>query len=198
MVSMERGDVTQSSFGFICTRDDWQMVGNEIIRTVLKAELFDVSPVTFPAYPDATSGVRAALRSAPDAIRAKLHLRDSEDDDLDVGDDEDPVDNSEEGIWDDGTSEDYRCGYRCAACRSADLVHLSNLAEDDPAARSKKITRSLSNLSEDDLIQEQRRCSYRCAACRSLLSGHFPTPNAVNEDDETARAHAQLLSLRRR
>ena len=72
MVSMQRGDVTQSSFGFICTDDSWEDSQGGLIRTVRQAQLFDVSPVTFPAYPDATSGVRArdALRTCP------LHLRD--------------------------------------------------------------------------------------------------------------------------
>jgi len=59
MESMDRGDVDQSSFGFYCIDDSWREGPNgTYIRTVLKAELFDVSPVTFPAYPDATSGTR--------------------------------------------------------------------------------------------------------------------------------------------
>lgn len=76
MVSMERGDITQSSFGFICIEDTWREgVNGEYIRTVLKAELFDVSPVTFPAYADATSGVRAVRSLFPDGneeIESKL------------------------------------------------------------------------------------------------------------------------------
>jgi HK97 family phage prohead protease len=203
LVSLERGDISQSSFGFLCDLDSWdQMPDGSILRTVLAASLFDVSPVNFGAYPDATSGVRAALRSAPDAIRAKLNVRNSEDDDPDdhIGQHWD----AEQGEWaddddsddsDDDESEDFRCSYRCMACRSAELAHLSNLAEDNPAARSKKITRAKSNLSEDDLMQEAKRCAFRCDACRSLLSGHFPT--ALAEDDADVRAHAHLLSLRR-
>jgi len=80
MISMERGDVTNSSFAFFCSEDAWsQDVNGDIIRTVLKADLVDVSPVTYPAYPDATSGVRASLRSCPANLRAKL-VRDSDDD----------------------------------------------------------------------------------------------------------------------
>jgi HK97 family phage prohead protease len=133
MVSMERGDVTQSSFGFVCTRDDWkQMPNGEIIRTVLEAALFDVSPVTFPAYLDATSGVRAALRSAPDAIRAKLSVRDdSEDDDPD----DHPGQNWDEDLeqWVDDDDENERCACSCAACRAA---HPNAVNEDELASRA--------------------------------------------------------------
>jgi hypothetical protein len=78
MISMERGDVTQSSFGFIVTDDVWRddPAGNGMaIRTVLKAELFDCSPVTFPAYTDATSGVRqlrALFPDGADEVKAKI------------------------------------------------------------------------------------------------------------------------------
>jgi len=86
MVSMERGDITQSSFGFLCSLDRWSEGPNGIVRTVLQVdEIFDVSPVTFPAYPDATSGVRNSLRSCPADLRSKL-TRDDEDEDEDDDD----------------------------------------------------------------------------------------------------------------
>jgi HK97 family phage prohead protease len=72
-----RGDITQSSYGFICIRDQWSVdnTTGKPLRTVLEAELFDVSPVTFPANVDATVVVRAATRTAPADIRSKLlHL----------------------------------------------------------------------------------------------------------------------------
>jgi uncharacterized protein len=52
--SMERGDVTQSSFGFTIDDQKWEEdEDGRIVRTILKVKrLFDVSPVTFPAYPD--------------------------------------------------------------------------------------------------------------------------------------------------
>lgn len=54
LVSLERGDVTQSSFGFTVADDTWaEDRDGTVIRTIRKlARLFDVSPVTFPAYPD--------------------------------------------------------------------------------------------------------------------------------------------------
>lgn len=65
VTSIERGDVSQSSFAFRIARpdgDEW--VEDEktgaITRTIKKfARLYDVSPVTYPAYPDATVGKRS-------------------------------------------------------------------------------------------------------------------------------------------
>ena len=53
MVSIERGDVSQSSFGFTVASDEWRKEEGEEVRYIKKLKrLFDVSPVTFPAYPD--------------------------------------------------------------------------------------------------------------------------------------------------
>lgn len=59
MVSIDRGDVDKMSFGFRTITDKWEMVGGQEIRTLIEVKLFDVSPVTFPAYPD----TQVALRS---------------------------------------------------------------------------------------------------------------------------------------
>ncbi|MDE2442556.1 MAG: HK97 family phage prohead protease [Betaproteobacteria bacterium] len=63
LVSIERGDVNQSSFGFrVAPNGDTWDENDEgtIIRTIKKfGRLYDVSPVTIPAYPDATVGVRS-------------------------------------------------------------------------------------------------------------------------------------------
>jgi len=48
--SVKRGDVTQSSFGFRTLDDTWSVKDGMDHRTLIKAKLFDVSPVTFPAY----------------------------------------------------------------------------------------------------------------------------------------------------
>jgi HK97 family phage prohead protease len=59
ITSIDRGDVTQMSFGFRTITDEWQTVEEEQIRTLKEVELFDVSPVTFPAYPQTTVGLRS-------------------------------------------------------------------------------------------------------------------------------------------
>lgn len=60
-IAMERGDVTQSSFGFRKVGpegDSWSEDENGIpLRTLREIQLFDVSPVTYPAYEDSTSGL---------------------------------------------------------------------------------------------------------------------------------------------
>ena len=66
LVSIDRGDVDKMSFGFMVrsypdgTRGvHWIEEGGKDIRELLDVELFDVSPVTFPAYPDTTVGLRS-------------------------------------------------------------------------------------------------------------------------------------------
>ena len=51
---MKRGDINQSSFAFTVERDSWTENKGTEIRTIEKvARLFDVSPVSIPAYPSA-------------------------------------------------------------------------------------------------------------------------------------------------
>ncbi len=59
VVSIERGDINSSSFAFRALREQWDETGDLPVRTILEVELLDVSPVTYPAYDDATVGVRA-------------------------------------------------------------------------------------------------------------------------------------------
>jgi hypothetical protein len=51
--AVERGDVSQMSFGFFTQEDKWEKFedGTEL-RTLVKVQLFDVSPVAFPANPN--------------------------------------------------------------------------------------------------------------------------------------------------
>lgn len=58
---VERGDVSQMSFGFITKKDAWEYKDDgSAIRTLLDVDLFDVSVVTYPAY-TATSVSKRAL-----------------------------------------------------------------------------------------------------------------------------------------
>ncbi len=63
MVSIERGDVSSMSFGFITVADEWEHKKNNSIRTVKEARLFDVSPVTYPAYTQTDVAVRSMTNS---------------------------------------------------------------------------------------------------------------------------------------
>ena len=59
--SIERGDINQMSFGFRTIKDQWTTPkdSGDNQRELLEVELFDVSPVTFPAYPQTDVGVRS-------------------------------------------------------------------------------------------------------------------------------------------
>lgn len=57
-IAMERGDVSQSSFGFRTIDDSWALDDSDFPRrTLQQIALHDVSPVTYPAYLDSTSGL---------------------------------------------------------------------------------------------------------------------------------------------
>lgn len=77
IVLMRRKDVTQSSFGFICKRDQWtDNPDGSITRRILEfSELLDVSPVTFPAFASASSGVRSLPDSMPVEMRSRFEGR---------------------------------------------------------------------------------------------------------------------------
>lgn len=64
-VNLEEGNVTQMSFAFgRGVEDDWdEDEDGRLIRTIKRfKELFDVSTVTYPAYPQTDAGVRAINR----------------------------------------------------------------------------------------------------------------------------------------
>ncbi len=56
--SIERGDINQMSFGFTVEEDEWRYENECDVRELRKVKLFDVSPVTFPAYSATDVGVR--------------------------------------------------------------------------------------------------------------------------------------------
>ena len=67
---MSRGDIDQSSFGFTVDTDKWEERDNILVRTISKVrQLFDVSPVTYPAYPDATVALRSLNESEKETRR---------------------------------------------------------------------------------------------------------------------------------
>jgi HK97 family phage prohead protease len=93
--AMQRGDVSQSSFGFKVAGPDGESWSEDMdgfpLRTLRSISLFDVSPVTYPAYTDSTSGIGAralqlfaeqrgisvARLDSPEAIRAAIRGEDT-------------------------------------------------------------------------------------------------------------------------
>ncbi len=60
MVSIGRGDVSQMSFGFRTLKDEWDEEDeDDVVRTLVKVKLLDVSPVSYPAYPQTSVATRA-------------------------------------------------------------------------------------------------------------------------------------------
>lgn len=76
VTSIKRGDVTGSSFGFSVLSDQVKREtrnGNPYyIREILDVRLYDVSPVSFPAYDSTSVGARSGL---PAEVRAAIVAR---------------------------------------------------------------------------------------------------------------------------
>lgn len=84
IVAIQRGDVLGMSFLFEAVRDAWNPPSADGVaqRTVLESVLYEISPVTFPAYPATQVTVRAVRvpnfgsdsRAADEIERRKQHL----------------------------------------------------------------------------------------------------------------------------
>jgi HK97 family phage prohead protease len=66
VTSLNRGDISGSSFSFEVERDSWKAEGTTRIRTIhtIRA-LFDVGPVTYPAYEASTAAARSRSQVSP-------------------------------------------------------------------------------------------------------------------------------------
>jgi len=73
MASIERGDISGSSFSFSVNKESWSdpADGGPEVRTIEDVTLFDVGPVTFPAYEATSTGMRGkAIGEHQEARRA--------------------------------------------------------------------------------------------------------------------------------
>jgi uncharacterized protein len=145
MTSIDRGDVDQCSFGFRVVSQKWSEEPDPadpsskrkmIVREVHAAEVFDVSPVTYPAYPQTDVNARAAeLRSLfPDGVPEEIREHVPE-----IAAAEERAKNQDE----------CECECDCAACQDGECDECSNekcedancegcpmQEEDDRAARA--------------------------------------------------------------
>jgi len=79
--SVRRGDVDQMSFGFIVRKDKWyeDKETGSAKRELIDVDLFDVSPVTYPAYPETSLSARdQMLLVAQRKVEHSLSLNESE------------------------------------------------------------------------------------------------------------------------
>jgi uncharacterized protein len=82
--SIERGDVTGSSFSFACRtelgakrgKDVWEEIDGVIVRSIYDLTLLDVSPVTFPAYEGATAEARSVSLAEVPALLSEVESED--------------------------------------------------------------------------------------------------------------------------
>jgi hypothetical protein len=81
--SVKRGDVRESSFAFTVRSDEWTYpttAGTLPLRTITEIdELFDVSPVTYPAYATTTVSARAEEAATAEAERLADEARRADD-----------------------------------------------------------------------------------------------------------------------
>src|SRR5262249_8198546 len=64
--SIRRGDMQGQSFSFTVAIDQWDWSGDVAVRTIIEVdELYDIGPVTFPAYEETSVALRA-FRAARD------------------------------------------------------------------------------------------------------------------------------------
>jgi len=63
LTPIERGDINDQSFGFTIAADEWEGLDTDHpVRTITEVrEVFDVSPVTYPAYPDTSVALRSLV-----------------------------------------------------------------------------------------------------------------------------------------
>lgn len=76
---IKRRDITGSSFAFSDVVDDWVKENEDgktlVIRYIHKiGRLYDVSPVTYPAYPD-TQAAQRSLEAWKQSLDDKVHLK---------------------------------------------------------------------------------------------------------------------------
>lgn len=77
LILLERRDVNQSSFSFFKVHDQWDLGSDETPqRHLMEVGLVDVSPVTYPAYEEATSGLGRAAALSGLAKRSGLAIQD--------------------------------------------------------------------------------------------------------------------------
>lgn len=65
LAEVKRGDISGCSFAFTVAEDDWKYFDDDrpSERTIVKiGQLFDVGPVTYPAYPDTSVAARSLER----------------------------------------------------------------------------------------------------------------------------------------
>lgn len=78
---IRRGDISGCSFAFTVAEDDWKYFDDDrpAERTIVKiGRLFDVGPVTYPAYPDTTVAARSLEKAKEEIKNTENRIQDTE------------------------------------------------------------------------------------------------------------------------
>lgn len=70
---MKRGDLDKMSFAFRVVKQEWDETDDPPLRTIIQADLFDVSIVTNPAYDGTDIGLRSLEAHRKDVRRKNFH-----------------------------------------------------------------------------------------------------------------------------
>jgi hypothetical protein len=121
LTSIGRGDISQCSFGFIVRKEKWGEEKDEdgnvtlYTRELHAVDVFDVSPVTFPAYPQTSVDQRALWPDGrPRSVRLFATV---------LGRGQQRQDDEEENA--------NGCECDCTACEDDNCMGCSNVACDD-------------------------------------------------------------------
>jgi len=58
-VSIDRGDIPGMSFAFRARKEEWDETVDPPERTILEAEIYEITYTAFPAYPDTSVAMRS-------------------------------------------------------------------------------------------------------------------------------------------
>lgn len=72
-VQLERGDISGMSFGFTSRQEEWDYSVEPPHRTIIEADLYEITYTPCPVYPDTAVGLRSLDRAREE--QRKLHNR---------------------------------------------------------------------------------------------------------------------------
>jgi len=78
LISIERGDITQASFGFEIINEVSEVRDGETVYVVTEVKLWDISPVTFAAYPQTDVSLNSSLQNLEMRLRRGAPLQDED------------------------------------------------------------------------------------------------------------------------
>lgn len=70
--SIERGDIDGMSFAFVPKTEEWRLEDGIDIREIHDVDLYDVSVVAYPAYPETSVSLRVATRAVEHCAELQL------------------------------------------------------------------------------------------------------------------------------